>query len=891
MGVERRTADDLVARRRARSLTGLAAACALAACSGGGSVDVGSGQAPDPATVDFPIFYVKRTIPLDTDDLRQLRDVVPDADLFMRDRAAPEAPERNITERVTGTDLYDIKDVEVSYDGQKVVFAMRGPLTENMDEEDPPTWNIWEYDIPSDTLRRVIASDIFAEEGHDVAPHYLPDGRIVFSSTRQRQSQAILLDEGKTAFEALNEDRSEPAFVLHVMSEDGSKIEQISFNQSSDLDPTVLMNGRILWSRWDHAPGKNGIHLYTANPDGTDVQLHYGANSRNTGTDGQTIQFVDPREMQDGRILALVRPFTDSDFGGDLVIIDANTYVENTQPTLAHQGMTGPAQSRATPNDVRTVPGPSPGGRFNSAYPLWDGTNRILVSWSQCRLLDSTTTPATIVPCTDDRLAEPDAQSAPPLYSVWIFDPAENTLRPVMMPTEGVMITDVVAARPRPRPQVILDKIPGLDLDADLVSEGVGVLSIRSVYDFDGTDTAQPGIAAVADPANPAYAQRPARFIRLEKPVSIPDDDVLELEGTAFGVTPYMREILGYAPIQPDGSVKIKVPANVAFQISVLDRNGRRISPIHRSWLQVRPGEVLECNGCHTPATAQNPRSHGRKDLFAPAWAGATATGVAFPNTNPEFSPDAGETMAETRARISCAAATTTEPRCAAMNPSVNLVYTDVWTNPPASTPEISYLYSDPSIPRAPTSPACVQTWSSLCRIVINYEDHIQPLWDRDRTVDQDGDGVPDVDPMGVQINGRCTVCHSVQDAAGMAQVPAGQLDLRGVASAEQPAHFVSYRELLLPDNAQELNGGALQDVCARTDPETQVCVEFVQVGPYVTAGSANAPRSQAFLNRFAPGGAHAGYLTPHELRLLSEWLDIGAQYFNDPFAAVDEQE
>jgi hypothetical protein len=40
-----------------------------------------------------------------------------------------------------------------------------------------------------------------------------------------------------------------------------------------------------------------------------------------------------------------------------------------------------------------------------------------------------------------------------------------------------------------------------------------------------------------------------------------------------------------------------------------------------------------------------------------------------------------------------------------------------------------------------------------------------------------------------------------------------------------------------------------------------------------------------AFFTKFAPGGSHAGRLTPAELRLVSEWLDIGAQYFNDPFA------
>ncbi len=32
----------------------------------------------------------------------------------MRDRASPGAPERNVTQRVTGDDRYDIKDVDVS---------------------------------------------------------------------------------------------------------------------------------------------------------------------------------------------------------------------------------------------------------------------------------------------------------------------------------------------------------------------------------------------------------------------------------------------------------------------------------------------------------------------------------------------------------------------------------------------------------------------------------------------------------------------------------------------------------------------------------------------------------------------------------------------------------
>ena len=119
----------------------------------------------------------------------------------------------------------------------------------------------------------MIASDTTADDGQDVAPHYLPDGRIVFSSTRQRQSKAILLDEGKPQFEAQDESDGEPAFVLHVMNADGSDLRQVSFNQSHDLDPAVLPDGRVVFSRWDRAPGHDEISLYTMRPDGSDLQL------------------------------------------------------------------------------------------------------------------------------------------------------------------------------------------------------------------------------------------------------------------------------------------------------------------------------------------------------------------------------------------------------------------------------------------------------------------------------------------------------------------------------------------------------------------------------------------------------------------------------------------
>ena len=869
-----------------------AAALTLAACNGGGSVNISNSQSVDGATVDYPIFYVKRTVPTNADgtlmqdDLRIMSNALPSADLYMRASASPSARETNITARITAGaaaagEYWDVKDVDTSADGTLAIFAMRGPLTPKEDLTKAPGWRIYQYTIASDTLAAVInpAADPDPATVNDVSPHYLPDGRIVFSTTRQDQAQGVLLDQGDPQFAELDEDRAEQTFVLEVMNPNGTGQHQITFNQSHDRDATVLANGRVLWSRWDNMPavGRNQMSLYSANPDGTDLELYYGVNSHDTGTNNSVIEFVHPHQMQNGDILAIVRQFNDVDDGGNLVIIDGAHFAEDTQPLLAYPTLTGPAQNPAIPDDVRTLPGPSPGGRFTSAYPLQDGTGRILVSWSECRLLDTTQTPPVIVPCTSSALAAPNARSALPLYGVFMLDPAQSTLQPVMAPVEGVMVTDIAVAQPRPLPNIIPDQSASGSLNQNWVNANVGAIDIRSVYDFDGLDTANPSIATLANPALTPASSRRARFLRLEKAVSIPPTSVLNLAPAAFGASNYMIEILGYAPIEPDGSVKIQVPAQVAFRISVLDASARRITPVQGVWLQVQPGELVSCNGCHLPqAGAQHRVSHGRQGLFHSAWAGAcpgntsgTPCGAPFPNTittpittasgtlEPFIPQSAGETMAQARMAWSCA---NDVPPCAQMVPSVNVIYTDVWTNPAVATPNpsIFYRYEDLFTSAGevfPTTALCITQWAANCRIQINYPNHIQKIWDAARP-----------NPPVAGVNHTCTQggCHSPVNAMGSAQLPAGNLDL---TSGSSVVPFTSYQQLLFPHNAVIM--GTQQTF-----------------GPYLNAGRANGGLSALFLNRFATGSGstHAGYLTPAELRLLSEWLDIGAQYFNNPF-------
>ena len=211
------------------------------------------------------------------------------------------------------------------------------------------------------------------------------------------------------------------------------------------------------------------------------------------------------------------------------------------------------------------------------------------------------------------------------------------------------------------------------------------------------------------------------------------------------------------------------------------------------------------------------------------------------------------------------------------LEPSIDLLYEDFWTDPNdmilTPNPSISYRYVDLThldpITEAPASDSCQTNWQKNCRIVINYLQHIEPIWSTPRT-----------DPMMNDVT--CTNCHSTRDAANTLQVPAGQLNLTN-NTADYPATFIpnadqvdSYRELLFDSIELDIDmvGMTLTDIGTHNPPMT----------------AAGALASSTFFNRFDAGASHDGYLSGAELRLLAEWLDIGAQYYNNPFDPLAPQ-
>jgi hypothetical protein len=857
----------------------------LAGCQGN------SGE--DAATVtvagDVPLAYVKRSTSLMIAPTNGTPSA-PGGDLLIREKSSPSAPEHNITATITQGNG-DASDPEVSYDGKKIVFSLRCPTSNTSTVAGAPActgrWNLWEYDmndggLTKGTLRRLTSSN----QHDDVDPAYLPAGRgVVFASNRQAKSslnQAL----GRSYY-ALDEYERERVLNLHTADANGEGIEQITFNQSHDRNPVVKHNGDIMFSRWEHVGDRNRFAVFSTKPDGTNMFVFYGAQSPGNS-------FLHPREMDPngpykGFISSSLMSLSGTQEGGALMFIDAANYSEQNTPANATVPAAG-GQREVTQQTLNQGRGLSMNGRITSPYPLWDGSNRVLVSYRPCEV----TRDGQVVPCVtlteeekarladDDRTmaqeaADPVQDNAPAAYGVYMFNPVDQTWLPVASPPPGFMLTDPVAIQARPEPNAA----EPTNVDAALKAEGMALIEVRSVYDTDGlrrmgepmltaADLASgcsAGIALVApgdpldtraqvadlarikDPADPAYRCAPARFVRATRAVAPPASS-MGLR-SAIGETDFeQQQILGYAPIEPDGSFKLKVPADVPLGFAIVDAQGRAFQT-HTNWIQVRPGERRTCDGCHSPRRG-----------------GALNSGTVV-NTQPAALMPAlsgqhlaGETMASLRTRLD-AALLTLQP---------HPVFTDVWadTSKPGVTarPAISLRYTgNADAANDLATPAPVNG-------VINYPEHIQPLWTRAR-------GAAGVD--------TCTSCHA----------DAQKLDLRGTVAGT--GRLVSYEELLLGDPLVDAKG---QPVTRLEDG-----VPMIQRGPALvepssgaanTAGIARKSRlTEILFGEVLLAGAnarstfptppadapdHALLLNPAEKRLLAEWMDLGGQYYNNPF-------
>jgi len=107
------------------------------------------------------------------------------------------------------------------------------------------------------------------------------------------------------------------------------------------------------------------------------------------------------------------------------------------------------------------------------------------------------------------------------------------------------------------------------------------------------------------------------------------------------------------------------------------------------------------------------------------------------------------------------------------------------------------------------------------------------------------------------------------------------QVDLaRRVADVIVAAQDMADLHETVIDDVREVVNNTLTPVQTGVDAMGNPIIQ--RVAPSMSAAGANA--SDRFFDIFAAGGTHFGRLSADELRLISEWLDIGAQYYNNPF-------
>ncbi len=462
-----------------------------------------------------------------------------------------ELPSRKITtllETKTGV----IRDPDLSYDARKIVFSMR------RDTQD--SYHIYEINVDGTGLRQLTS----LKDADDLDPVILPDGHILFSSTREPKyclcNRHIMGN-------------------LYRMEPDGANIIQISKNTLFDNKPSVMPDGRILYTRWEYVDREqlSAQGLWVCNPDGTRHQLIWGNNTQSPGG------------IQDGRIIPGTRqqivctfsPCHDRSWGA-IALINRSLGMDGPKPVVK----IWPASARRLIAEVGScdafaVCNP----KYEDPYPLtYPGTGIAGRYFLSIRTIGKGEKTAIVLLDAEGEDVVLHEEVGP----LGCFDP---------MPV-----------RAREKPPVV-----PAQRKYDIGSEGA--LYISDVYN----GTHMQGIA-----------RGDAKFLRI---VETPEKRFYVLRHTwtapAINWNEFnTKRIIGTVPVEEDGSAYFTVPSEKFVYFQLLDKDGMMIQSM-RSGTYVQPGETQGCNGCHenrlsTPLTRPDKSAALRKKPAVPSgWYGS----------------------------------------------------------------------------------------------------------------------------------------------------------------------------------------------------------------------------------------------------------------------------
>ncbi len=319
------------------------------------------------------------------------------------DVLSPVRPDGTITTFFRPQKTEFVGDVDLNFDGDKMLFSMPGSHGR---------WQIWEILADGTGLRQVTPGEEPDVDNYD--PCYLPDGRIIYGSTRFMHGVPCV-------------DGANAVANLCVMNANGQNLRQLCFDQDHNWCPTLLPNGQVLYARWEYAdlPHAMSRLLFQMNPDGTNQVEYYGSNSAwpNSLFYARPLPSPDPMNRS-AKFVGIVSGHHGVPRMGEMVIFDPSVSRREEQGAIQRIPQRGKKVEQVYQDQLVDASWP----KFLHPWPLSE--KYFLVS------------------------AQPTADSLWGLYLVDVFD---NML--LLKEEPGYVYFEPVPLKKQPKPPVIPDRV------------------------------------------------------------------------------------------------------------------------------------------------------------------------------------------------------------------------------------------------------------------------------------------------------------------------------------------------------------------------------------------------------------------------------------------------
>jgi hypothetical protein len=441
-----------------------------------------------------------------------------------------------------------IRDLEVSYDGTRLLFSMRRTRDEN--------FHIFEMDADGSGLKQLTSR----ADAADMDPAYLPDGRIVFSSTRDPKYC------GCNRYLQAN---------LFAMNADGTNIRQLGHNTLYESRPSVLPDGRIIYDRWEYVDRHYGssFGLWTMMPDGRTPTLYYGNNAWSPGAifDARALPRADGGFYAD-RVVCTFGACHNRPWGA-IVILDRRLGLDGMKPLLRTwpKDLSPYLTFAVDYGDGRALQHPME--RYIDAFgPQWSPGSGVPLKYEDPYPLDETH-----ILCA--RMVGPESERT------GIFLLNAESGGETLLHTDGSGCFDPMPLMPRWRPPVLPEQVD--------LSRKTGTFYVTDVYKGTGMERVPRGSVKTL-----RIVEAPAkRFWTSPAWLSAWLSDTTHFPAVNYNCTSVKR-ILGEVPVEADGSASFEMPAERFVFFQALDADGMMVQSM-RSGTSLQPGEHAGCTGCH----------------------------------------------------------------------------------------------------------------------------------------------------------------------------------------------------------------------------------------------------------------------------------------------------